>query len=230
MSPSPKSPPRLGLTMGDPQGIGPEILVRAVAGWKGKPFVPVALGDAGVLGEAAERFAKGLEVVPIGFSELPSKPVRKKLYCISLSDIPFSEIKKGEPGKKFGKEVHDYLLAGINLALEKKIAGLVTAPIAKSAFAAAGISAKGHTEILAERSGVSRRHAMMLAGPRLRVTLATVHVPLRQVPEVLTKEKIVLAATLTHEWLKKYFGVKKPKIAVAGLNPHAGEAGLLGSE
>ena len=223
--------PRIGLTMGDPQGVGPELLVRGVDAWQGEAFLPVALGDAGLLRRAAEQFAPSLHVEAVLADALPIAPIPHTLYCVNLSEISAAELKDAQPpGFRFGREVYRYLVTGIELAMAGQLDGLVTAPLAKTALQAVGIDAPVHTEILAEKSGVGSRFAMMLAGPRLRVTLATVHVPLRKVPEVLTSARIEEVTRLTQEWLTKYFGIALPRIAVAGLNPHAGESGMLGSE
>ncbi len=231
MSSAPRKPLRVGLTMGDPQGVGPELLVKTIAAWKGDSFVPVALGDAGILSRAAKKFAPRLHIERIPADDLPFRFRRGVLPCISLSELPWEEVKSADPpGFRFGREVLRYLSVGIDLAKERELDALVTAPIAKTALSAAGVEATGHTEILAERSGVGARHAMMLAGPKLRVTLATVHVPLSKVPEVLSETLVERAADLTLEALTRYFGIKKPKIALAGLNPHAGEQGMLGTE
>lgn len=225
--------PRIALTMGDPEGIGPELLVRTVALWRGKRFVPVAFGDTGILEVAAEKFAGGkLKVEEVFPDRLPEEPEPKTLYCVSLSDIEPDEVlnSKERRGYRFGEEVHEYLISAADAAMAGDVDAIVTAPLAKTALAAAGVRFPGHTEILAEQAGVGSRFAMMLAGAKLRVTLATVHVPLRDVPSKLSAQNIVTAAELTHEWLVRYFGIPQPRIAVAGLNPHAGESGLLGSE
>lgn len=230
---------RVGLTMGDPQGVGPELLVRVISAWHeakalrgdSLSFVPVALGDAALLQRAARLFTPSLSIRTVSADELPDEPEDNVLFCVSLSEINQREMEMAEPkGFRFGREVYRYLSVAIDLAMAGELKAIVTAPIAKTALQAAGISAPGHTEILAERSGVGNRHAMMLAGPKLRVTLATVHVALSQVSQRLSPADIECASELTYEWLVRYFGIHQPRIAVAGLNPHAGEGGLMGTE
>lgn len=222
---------RIGLTMGDPQGVGPELLVRTVDEWQGEPFLPIALGDDDLLRRAAEQFAPSLQVESVLADALPIAPIPHTLYVVNLSEINYQEMKETTPpGFRYGREVYRYLSTGIELAMAGQLNGLLTAPLAKSAFKAAGIEATGHTEILAEKTGVGSRYAMMLAGPHLRVSLATVHVPIRKVADTLTTERIQEVTRLTQEWLVKYFGIELPRIAVCGLNPHAGEGGMLGTE
>jgi 4-hydroxythreonine-4-phosphate dehydrogenase len=127
-----------------------------------------------------------------------------------------------------GQAAYQYITTAIDLALEGRIAGIVTAPIHKEAFKAAGVPYPGHTEILADRSGTSD-FAMMLANDELRVILVTIHVPLRSVPDMITKARVLKTIELAYSACTAY-GIAKPRIAVAGLNPHAGESGLFGHE
>jgi 4-hydroxythreonine-4-phosphate dehydrogenase len=122
-----------------------------------------------------------------------------------------------------------YIQVASDLAIQRRIAAMVTCPINKTAMQLAGFPYNGHTELLAERTK-SDNYAMMFAGDRLRVVLATIHVPLRDVPSILSKQKILRTIKLTWQTLQERFGVKTPRIAVAGLNPHAGESGMFGNE
>jgi 4-hydroxythreonine-4-phosphate dehydrogenase len=115
------------------------------------------------------------------------------------------------------------------MALAGTVNALVTAPLSKEALNAAGYSFPGHTELLASMTG-AKNQVMLLAGPRLRVALVTTHLPLREVSTTLTTERIKRTIVITFQWLKRYMGVTDPKLAVAALNPHAGEGGLFGSE
>jgi len=127
-----------------------------------------------------------------------------------------------------GRAAHDAIVAAVADARTGKVAALATAPINKAAFAAAGFPWRGHTDLLAELCGVDQA-AMMFWSERLRVVLATVHVPLREVPLVLTTASLIRTIRLTAKSMPR-FGIASPRIAVAGLNPHAGEDGLLGTE
>jgi 4-hydroxythreonine-4-phosphate dehydrogenase len=135
----------------------------------------------------------------------------------------------GRPTASGGAAQVAYLEAAIDAARRGEIQAIVTAPISKTQAKLAGFAFPGHTELLAERFG-ARRHAMMFAGPRLKVVLATIHEPLASVPKILTTEKIVDAIDLLRESLIRDFGIASPKIGVLGLNPHAGEGGLFGDE
>ncbi|MCP4670299.1 MAG: 4-hydroxythreonine-4-phosphate dehydrogenase PdxA, partial [Desulfobacula sp.] len=130
---------------------------------------------------------------------------------------------------KTGKAMLNYILKGIDLALENRIQALVTCPITKTALKLAGSQFPGHTEILAHKTN-TKNYAMMLAGDRLKVVLVTIHIPLSKVAASFTTKSIIQKIELTHTSLKERFDIKSPRIAVAGLNPHAGEALMFGNE
>src|SRR5262245_976809 len=205
-------PPHIAISLGDPCGIGPEVVARALAA---RPDVDaVVYGDAGVLARAA------------GAAGVPA-PTADRIRAgteLSPGDVP-----PGKPNDAAGQAQLAYLAAATTAALAGEAAGLVTAPISKHWIARAGFPFPGHTEYLASRAGV-REFAMMLAGPSLRVTVATTHVPLRDVPSLLTPGGIASAIWLTVDALVRRFGIAAPRVAVAGLNPHAGEAGQFGDE
>ena len=202
----------IGISLGDPAGIGPEVVVRALAA---RPTVPaVVYGDAGVLERAA-----GVAGVPaLGRHQI-----------VPVTNLGAGEIVAGQPNDVSGRAQLDYLNAATDAALAGRIAALVTAPISKTWIARAGFTFPGHTEYLAARAG-GVPVAMMLAGPKLRVTVATTHIPLRDVPRLLTPEQIASAVVLTARALRDAFGLPRPRVAVAGLNPHAGEEGRFGDE
>jgi 4-hydroxythreonine-4-phosphate dehydrogenase len=198
----------LGITIGDPSGIGPEIVAAALA--RRPDLVPrvVIFGDEGVLARA------GLP----GGSPAAARVV--PVTRLSPEDTP-----PGRPTAAGGAAQVAYLEA----AVASGVAGLVTAPISKTAARAAGFAFPGHTEFLAAAYG-AREHAMMFVGPRLRVVLATIHVALRDVPAALTAAGVARAIFLGAEALAGRLGVARPRVAVLGLNPHAGEGGLFGRE
>jgi 4-hydroxythreonine-4-phosphate dehydrogenase len=203
---------RIAISLGDPAGIGPEIVVRALAE---RPDADVVVfGDEGVLARAA---------VATGTAPLSSARVR------AVTALGAGEVVPGKPNDVGGAAQAAYLAAATDAVLTGEAVALVTAPISKLWIARAGFSFPGHTEYLAARAGVSE-FAMMLAGPTLRVTVATTHVALRDVPGLLTVGGIATAIRLTAEGLVRGFGLPAPRIAVAGLNPHAGEAGRFGDE
>lgn len=211
--PAEDRPPRpIAISMGDPAGIGPEIVVRALAA---RPDLAVRVyGDTAVLALAAR--AAGVDAPP-GSTVVP------------VTNLAPSAITPGRPGDASARAQLAYLEAATDAALSGQAVALVTAPISKEWIARAGFRFPGHTEYLAARAG-GGEVAMMLAGPALRVTLATTHLALRDVPQSLTPEVIASAIVLTADGLVRGFGVPSPRVAVAGLNPHAGEAGRFGDE
>ncbi|MBW2175322.1 MAG: 4-hydroxythreonine-4-phosphate dehydrogenase PdxA, partial [Deltaproteobacteria bacterium] len=183
--------PIIGITMGDPVGIGPEIISKA-------------LPEAGLYESGS-------------------------IDVIGLSDLDYSLLKYGHPTKETGRAMVEYVTQGIDWAMKRRIHGLTTYPINKMAMHVAGEDFEGHTELLAAHTKTSD-YVMMLAGSRLRVALVTIHVPVAQVPGRLTTESIFKTIRITDEALRSAFGLPKPRLAVAALNPHAGEEGLFGDE
>ncbi|MCY4658660.1 MAG: 4-hydroxythreonine-4-phosphate dehydrogenase PdxA [Acidobacteria bacterium] len=181
--------PRIGITVGDPAGIGPEIAERAAA-------------DEGVLAVCA----------PVLYGAPGAR----------------GAVPAGTASAAAGRSAYDAVVAATADAMAGRIDAVATAPINKAAWAMAGLAWRGHTELLAELTG-ARRVAMMFHAERLRVVLATTHVPLAEVPRRLTRERIEEVVGLAHDELPR-FGCPRPRLAVAGLNPHAGEGGLLGEE
>ena len=215
----------IAITMGDPCGIGPEIVAKLYADTA--PLPPtLVLGDAGLI-----KRAVGLLDLPLTVRGIDSPEEFRftpgTIPVISLSrlpdDLPFGELDKGA-----GKAAYDYILSGIDLALQKRIRAIVTAPINKEALKLAGVHYPGHTEILADFSG-TKDFAMMLMNDDLRVILVTIHVSLREAIEQLTMESELTVIRLAQHAMTQ-LGIARPRIAVAGLNPHAGEHGLFGSE
>jgi 4-hydroxythreonine-4-phosphate dehydrogenase len=223
-----KSSNPLGITMGCPAGIGPEIIIKAFAAnpeWLLSPPA-VVIGDMNIL----KRASKALDInIPIK-SWMPGDPLSgNAIYVITRTDLNIEDIPWGKPNSITGKASFKYVTEGIRLCQEERLSGLVTAPINKLGLKLAGIDYPGHTEILANRTN-TKRYAMMLAGDKLRVTLVTIHCPLSDVANSISTEKIFQVISLTDFSLKNEFGLKEPEIAVAGLNPHGGESGMFGHE
>ncbi len=189
---------RIGVTLGDPSGIGPE-LVRAVCDGG---------DDLVVYGDAILCAGVAAELIPV----------------TSLDGVV-----PGTPTDATGRAQVAYLEAAVADARDGKLDALVTAPIHKASCLAAGFAFPGHTEFLQARLGAAAV-TMMFAGPRMRVSLATIHHALAEVPRVLSAEAIAVAIAQTAESLVADFGVAEPRIAVAGLNPHAGEQGHFGDD
>jgi 4-hydroxythreonine-4-phosphate dehydrogenase len=203
---------RIGISLGDPAGIGPEVVVRALAA---RPAMQaVVYGDRGVLERAAR---------------LVGVPALAEDRIVAVTRLGAAEVVAGKPDDVSARAQLAYLNAATDAALAGEIRALVTAPISKEWIARAGFAYPGHTEYLAARAGVSE-FAMMLAGPALRVVLATTHVALREVAAGLRVGDIASAIFLAGRALRDEFGMARPRVAVAGLNPHAGEAGRFGDE
>jgi 4-hydroxythreonine-4-phosphate dehydrogenase len=203
------SPP-LGISLGDPAGIGPEVVVRALA--QRPTLNAVIFGDRGVLARTAA--ALGLP--------MPD-------HTRDVSRLSPEAVIAGRPNQASAEATVAYLAAATDAVMRGEIGALVTAPISKEWVARAGFEFPGHTEYLAAAAGIDD-YAMMLAGPQLRVTLATIHMALRDVARVLTPETIARVVRLTARSLRDSFGISRPRVAVAGFNPHAGEAGRFGDE
>jgi 4-hydroxythreonine-4-phosphate dehydrogenase len=203
---------QIGISLGDPAGIGPEVVVRALAA---RPRINVRIfGDVGVLRRAA---------LTVGVDP----PAADRIHPITT--LAEGEVAPGRPNPIGGRAQLAYLEAATDAALAGEIAALVTAPISKEWIARAGFTHPGHTEYLAARAGVTE-FAMMLAGPKLRVVLATTHLALREMAATLGPEAIAQAAFLAARAMRRQLGIARPRIAIAGLNPHAGEAGRFGDE
>ncbi len=213
--------------MGCPVGIGPEIILRNALRQQQVASCGIAvLGDLGVLGRCAEDLGLAVSVEPWK----PGTPLPEDaLPVIECSRLPVRELRWGCPTAATAGAMADYITQGVELVQQGVLAGIATCPISKAALQSAGIAHPGHTEMLAELTG-ARDYAMMLAGSRLRVTLVTIHCPLAEVSRMLTVEKVAGMIAITHRSLQRDFGVARPRIAVAGLNPHAGEGGLFGRE
>lgn len=214
----------LAITMGDPAGIGPEIIVKF---FSSPPSAPViVLGDRTCLERAIALLGLSLSVNSIAS---PSDALHSAgiIDLLPTSDLP-ADLPYGQVDARAGLAAYHAIIMAIDLAIEDKIAGIVTAPIHKEALKAAGIAYPGHTEILADRSGTSD-FAMMLANDDLRVILVTIHTALRMVPDLITRARVLKTIKLAYSACLAY-GIANPRIAVAGLNPHAGEGGLFGQE
>ncbi|MBN2644519.1 MAG: 4-hydroxythreonine-4-phosphate dehydrogenase PdxA [Desulfuromonadaceae bacterium] len=215
--------------MGDPAGIGPEIIVKALIGGQLDPYLDQirVAGDVQILVRAALLF--GIEARWLGeTSELSCG--QRRLKVAPLSRLSEAEVPFGQLRAENGRAMLNYIEWACEQCRTGKALAMVTAPIHKEAIHAAGCVFPGHTELLAQRCGVERV-VMMLGGPRLNVCLVTTHLALRRVPQQLTFDEILQTIRITNDAFQRYFcRDRKPKIAVLALNPHAGEGGLFGDE
>lgn len=215
----------LVVSLGDPAGVGPEMVARA---WEARvdhqlpPFF--AVGDAASVSAVwggPMRVVDSVDAALAAFNE--AFPV--------LHVLDSGQLTPGEPTLDGAHCALRALELGIGLARSEQVAGLITAPVSKVQLAQVGFTHPGQTEFIAERCGVERQQAvMMLAGPSLRVIPITVHVPLRHAIDMLTVDLIVSRTTFAARGLCRSLGITSPRLAMAGLNPHAGEAGQMGDE
>ena len=220
--------PVLGITMGDPAGVGPEIAAKALAQEDVREKArSLVIGDARVMAAAARIAHVTQAVRAIGtVSQATFAPDRIEVLDLANADPAGFQI--GRVSAVCGRAAYEYIERGVRLAQDGSIAAIVTAPVNKEALAAAGVRHSGHTEILAELTG-TKAYAMLLMGKELRVIHVTTHVALRRVPDLVTRERVLRTIKLGDRAMRD-LGIAHPRIAVCGLNPHAGESGLFGDE
>ncbi len=217
----------IGITMGCPAGIGPEIILRYYMARRWPAGLqPIVIGDIGVL----KRCATELNLQDSCISWQPgSEPIQGTTPVLSVSDLNAQTIQWGQPNNATAHAMVHYIETAVRLTQDGFLHGITTCPISKDALNNAGYNFPGHTEMLADLTS-SSNYAMMMAGKSLRVTLVTIHCPLAKVPELLTPNAVFNLITITSDALRNDFGIARPRIAVAGLNPHAGENNLFGTE
>ncbi len=221
--------PLIAVTMGDPSGVGPEIIAKALAVPEiSRMCRPLVLGDPTAMERALSLTGSrlGMEVVTrvsglSGFSE-------KVIHILPLSELSIADMEFGRPSTEAGDAMFLYIKEAAGLCLAEKAAAMATAPINKEALNRAGHKYPGHTELLAELTG-AKDFVMMLAGDRLRVALVTIHEAFADVPRLLTRDRILSTIRIVHRDIDRYFR-RNPRLAVLALNPHCGEGGLFGNE
>jgi 4-hydroxythreonine-4-phosphate dehydrogenase len=221
----------LALTLGDPAGVGPEIIIKAWSELRGAGTPFLAIGDFDALASASASGAAILRRVT-----RPEEAAAIFPQALPVLDLPLrAPVVAGQPSPAAAGAIIQWIETAVGLALSRAVSGVVTAPIAKALLYAAGFKFPGHTEFLGELTAQApwqgaRGPVMMLAARDLRVSLVTIHTPLSQVPAALSVEKIVHTGLVTAQALRRDFGIDRPRLAVAGLNPHAGESGGIGRE
>ena len=220
--------PVLGVTMGDAAGVGPEIIARAAA----EPGVqatcrPVVIGAAATMHAAIALIGSPLALHAVT-RVADCRWADGALEVLDLANVDMATLPRGEVSAAAGRAAYECIERSVSLARAGDIAAIVTAPVNKEALAAAGVRHSGHTEILAELSN-TRDFAMLLMGKELKVIHVTTHVSLRRVPDLVTRERVLATIRLAQRTLRD-LGLPHGRIAVAGLNPHAGEDGLFGDE
>ncbi|MCB4791118.1 MAG: 4-hydroxythreonine-4-phosphate dehydrogenase PdxA [Elusimicrobia bacterium] len=204
--------PKIAVTIGDPAGIGPEIVGKALSDKKIHEICkPVVIGGTGV--------------IP-GFNKISKK------FGLQSFEIKTNEIENLQTGRfsKFtGKASYDYILKAFELITQGQVKAVVTAPVSKEAMFLAGVHYPGQTELFADISG-TKKYAMLMVAESLRAVMVTRHIPLSEVSKNLTIDNIKETALLAYDFISKKFRIKKPKIVICSLNPHGGEGGILGKE
>lgn len=224
-------PAPLALTLGDPAGVGPEITVKAWQALRNSGPAFLVVGDFQALAAASAAGASILRRVTS-----PAEAARGFADALPVLDLPLrAPVIAGQPSPAAAPAILQWIETAAGLALRGDVSGVVTAPIAKAPLYAAGFKFPGHTEFLGELTAAAlwdgaRGPVMMLIAKDLRVSLVTAHLPLAEVSANLGVEAIVNAGLVTAQALRRDFGVEAPRLAVAGLNPHAGESGALGRE
>jgi len=225
-----KAKPLIGITMGDPCGVGPEIIVAALSVPEVREqCVPVVIGDA-----AALKRAIAVCNLPLGMQIVASPEEARRvgngvIPLLEESHLTDDDLRYSRPTTAAGDAVYNYIRTATCLCLDGRLAAMVTAPISKEAMNRAGHHYPGHTELLADLCGTDR-YVMMLAGDVLRVSLVTIHEALRDVPGLLSVERILTTIRVTEAGVRRLTGIARPRLAVLSLNPHCGEGGMFGDE
>ena len=219
--------PTLGITLGDPAGVGPEVILKSIA----RPDVraacrPIVIGDVASVREAAVRLGVKLDLPVLDEAALGSA---RGGGILPVSTLSARARRPGRPSLEGGRASYEYIEMAARLATAGIIHAIVTAPINKAWVTRAGHPISGHTELLRDLTG-AREVRMMLAGDRLRVVLVTMHLALEAVPRTLTVRDVTRTIAIADEHLRRYHRLPHPRIAVAALNPHACEGGLFGTE
>ncbi|MGP0565334.1 MULTISPECIES: 4-hydroxythreonine-4-phosphate dehydrogenase PdxA [unclassified Nitrospina] len=218
--------PLIAVTLGDPAGIGPEIIARALPGRVLNFCRPLVIGDAACVERHLQQYNPAVNVHKVA-SPKDAQFEANQLDVLDCAHVP-DDLPMAQPSAASGRAAVEAIRKAVDLALAHEVHALTTAPINKEAIHLAGHPYPGHTEMLADFTG-TEHVGLMLAGGDLRVVLATTHVPLEQVKALITKERVETILRVTHQWLRQV-GIDRPRIAVTGLNPHCGDGGVFGDE
>lgn len=218
--------PLIAITIGDCNGIGPEVTLKSIIQPSIKKIcTPILVGPLNIFDGTARVLKLKVKLQKTTFPLLP----RNFVPVVDVGDAIWSDVTFGTPTKNSGRNAGVAIERAVELCMQQKVQAMVTAPSSKEALNLAGFNFPGQTEMIALLSR-SQRVAMMLVGGSMRVGLVTIHTGIKNVSAQITKEKILDKLTIVHESLKNDFGIKKPLIAVIALNPHAGEKGIIGTE
>jgi len=222
-----RSLPRIAITMGDPAGIGPEVVLKAVAEEEIQNIcIPIIVGDAQLLAHTARTLdlQSGYEIVRFG-EPIPEQLAEPIIFHLdNINGIIEPGVESGAAGKAAGA----YIEAAVELCAAGSVDAIATAPINKRSLFLGGYSFPGHTEFLAHLTG-SEEFAMAFVAANLRIVLISTHVPLAEAIRLVERDRIIKTVNLTNRELKRW-GIERPRLAVAALNPHGAEGGLFGME
>jgi 4-hydroxythreonine-4-phosphate dehydrogenase len=223
-----KRKPLIAITMGDPAGIGPEIIAKVFD--TGEVFShcrPVIVGNAGVMKKIVEDLRLSVYIRTIG-TIAEADPASGKADVLHLANVDLAKHLWGRPNAASGKAVVEYIKLATELAMSRKVDAIVTAPINKEMMNAAGFDYSGHTELLASLTN-STNYGMMFVGGGLKLLLVTIHHAIADLPRLITRDRVLRTIRLANAAMQG-FGVEKPRIGIAAFNPHASEGGLFGHE
>jgi 4-hydroxythreonine-4-phosphate dehydrogenase len=228
---SSRTTPLIAVSMGDPAGIGPEIILKAAAAIARRPSAPklVVIGNLDAIRAVAARLNGSVPRAEEWRPEIRGQRSGPALPICNIGELSARAMVAGKPTIEGADAAYRYVVAGAKMTMRGQASALVTAPINKEWLNRAGHHFPGHSELLAQLAGV-RTWRMMFAGERLRVALVTVHMGLGQVPGALTRNAVLETIKLLERHLHTQLGIARPRILVLGLNPHAGENGLFGDE
>jgi 4-hydroxythreonine-4-phosphate dehydrogenase len=222
--------PLIAITMGDPCGVGPEIIVKALQSPEIADIcVPFVIGDRLAIERAIAVCGSRLEIHEIEKPEGAVAAPGGTIPLLALSQLSDTDLQYGRPTVAAGDAVFSYICTAARFCLDGRVAAMATAPISKEAMNRAGHDYPGHTELLAELCGTDD-FVMMLAGDLLRVSLVTIHEALKAVPALISFKRVLTTIRVTEAGVRRLTGKPRPRLAVLALNPHCGEGGMFGDE
>jgi 4-hydroxythreonine-4-phosphate dehydrogenase len=222
--------PLIAITMGDPCGVGPEIIIKALqSSGVFDTCLPFVIGDRSALGRAIETCGATLKIHEVAEPEEAVSAPANSIPLLVLSQLTEADLLYGRPTTATGDAVFKYICAAARFCLDGRAAAMVTAPISKESMNRAGHNYPGHTELLAELCDTDD-YVMMLAGDVLRVSLVTIHEALADIPRLITFGQVLKTIRITAMGVARLTGISDPRLAVLALNPHSGEGGMFGNE
>lgn len=219
-------PIRIAISMGDYNGIGPEIILKTLQRIDFEEITPIIFGHASVLNHYAKLL--GLDYWPLHLASSPQRIKERSLNVVNCVENSFI-VEPGVFSRHAGESAMQAVEKGITWCMENHTHALVTAPISKEAINKAGYQVPGHTEFLADKTGTDD-YMMLLVHDQLRVGLTTIHIPVSEIINQISTKRILKHIRGMHRTLHDDFNIDAPRIAVLGLNPHAGDGGIIGSE